>query len=440
MSINRQLPMLCLRGSVANITMANLEEEEQQHVSELTDMIAEHPEMQAKRNSMIHNLQGTIGSDYRDDRAVADNEYYIAIWRGVVNLFYHRKHDFACRACGQSHYVTNRNKVALIDRQQVPCPNCGKVEIEDPGSQDANGEPISGFKPGSFVSLDEYRNVLKSFPADREPPKSRSCIKFIPRDRLYSNPHSIIEDNDQLRKFFGEYVWNYYRQQIRENQRSEHNKQPRRILDKADRVIHQELISLCRKHKLDFYVPDNNSGNKRLSVGVSGYLTPPEFTCDLTLLRRRALSFGITIELTERYIHVLREPDAEIIDGTITAPEHVTFQEDSETDGTYFITQLSYKTVGGYRMEQDDHIAMVDAQDVMEAVRSALPDGVCKAVFDIDSQQGEIYERFSERYGNNTPRKYHIAEFLGVANRTVGMCRDQIKIWCYYHNMAGPSH
>lgn len=81
-------------------------------------------------------------------------------------------------------------------------------------------------------------------------------------------------------------------------------------------------------------------------------------------------------------------------------------------------------------MDQDDHVQLVDTIDVLEIVRISLPDGTCKAVFDIDSGQGSTYHDFSDRFGDGTPKKCHMAEFLGVAHRTIGQCRDQIKIHC----------
>jgi hypothetical protein len=168
-------------------------------------------------------------------------------------------------------------------------------------------------------------------------------------------------------------------------------------------------------------------------VGVTGLLTPPEFTADLTILRQRALAHGITIRTDDRYIKVLKKVGADTITGLVSIPEHVMYQEESEVEGEHIIAQFSFRTVGGNRMDQDDHVAVVDTVDVLEAVRAALPDGTCKAVFDIDTQQGPTYEQFSQRYGDQTPRKCNMAEFLGIAQRTVGLCREQIKV-CYLSN------
>ena len=90
MPIIRQMPELYLRGSMANITMANMTPAERQHASDLVEYIATHENMQNHRMKLWREFGVTIGADYNDDSAAADEEYRIAIWRGVVDLYYHR--------------------------------------------------------------------------------------------------------------------------------------------------------------------------------------------------------------------------------------------------------------------------------------------------------------------------------------------------------------
>ena len=99
MPLQRQLPKLCLRGSIANITMAGITEDEREEIDVMVRKIVTNPDMQSKRASIIRGFQATIGWDFKDDRTIADQEYHIAVWRGVVNLFYHRKYSFRCQAC-----------------------------------------------------------------------------------------------------------------------------------------------------------------------------------------------------------------------------------------------------------------------------------------------------------------------------------------------------
>ena len=434
MSIRRQVPMLCLRGSIANITMANITKEERKHIGILTERIANHPDLRRKRNSIIRGFKNTIGADYRDDRAVADAEYYIAIWRGVVNLFYHRKYTFVCKSCHSAHYRNTRDKLSCIDRQKIPCPNCHCVEITEVGELNQSQQPISGFTTGQFVPYAEYQKIAKQFTGVQKPPTCQSSIKYIPGDRFYDDPDSIIGDSVQLQKFFGEYAWNYCRQHIKENQRSEHKKTPRKIVGRADEIIFQELLALCRKNKLDYY---NNTepSEQPFDIYLTGLLTPPEFSVELSLLRHRALHHKVIIITTEKHISVLKNYDAPNITSLVSMPEHVIYQEDNEKKGDsgHTYDQISYRTVGDARMDPDDHIATVDTNDVMDAIRLALPDGTCKAVFDLDSNQGQIYHEFSQKFGDSPPKKCHMADFLGVAQRTIGICREQIKInMCYY--------
>ncbi len=120
----RQMPGLYLRGSLANITMPNLTSEQRAHVDELFALITTHPEMQRHKARFMKELGTTIAADYADDRVIAEQEYKIAVWKCLVELFYHRKYSFQCKACGSNTYMTKRSKPKVIDRIQIPCPNC----------------------------------------------------------------------------------------------------------------------------------------------------------------------------------------------------------------------------------------------------------------------------------------------------------------------------
>jgi len=426
MPLPRQLPKLCLRGSLANITMANITPQERERINNLTIQIANHPELQPKRTSIIKNYAATIGGDYHD-RSVADNEYLISIWRGVVNLFYHRKYTFRCAACGEAHYTTKRNRIAPIDRQQLVCPNCGQVKVSNAGA--------TGLAVGQFISYDEFENIASQFP-DGQAPSCQTPIEYIPGDRIYQNPEDLLADKVQVRKFFGEVSWNYVRQQIRENARVEHKKDVQTITGRADEIIFQELISLCRKMKLDcrYDLDLSTYKNKTFDVCITGLLTPPEFSAELALLRKRALQNDVVLFSEKNCVCVLKDSSAPFITGKVSMPEHVMYHEECGNDQDGFtIGQLWFKTRGGERMEPDDHVKRTDIMDVLEAIRRALPDGTCQAVFDIVSGQGDTYKAFSDEYGDSSPRKCQIAEFLRVPHRVVGVCRQQIKINCLLH-------
>lgn len=431
MAIVRQMAELYLRGSLANLTMANLTEEEKEHCQQITEYVANHPEMARHRSQVIRELGDTIGADYKDNQAAAA-DYQIAVWRGVVHLFYHRYFTFRCRACGQSHYLTQRRKPKAIDRVQVPCPNCRKVEVVTSGDTD--------LAVGQHITHEEFQDSYKHLVDGQEAPTCKSTIDYIPGEKRYDDPNKIIEDDRQLAKFFGEFVWNYFRQQLRENSRKEHRKAPQKIVGRVDEVITQEIVSLCNKLKIHHsYCPRTQPEKGYWTIGVIGLQTPPEFTIELAELRDKARRYGVRILLTDITIKVKEEPAAPTIESYVVKPEHVLMVDNGTSDDEnecFTVDQISFRTVKAAKMELENHVATVESSDVMRAVRDALPDGDCRKVFDIMSQQGEIYDEFSKEYGDKKPRVTHIARFLGTTSRTVNTYCENIRVVCLANHLV----
>src|SRR4051812_32402114 len=91
----RQMPELFLRGALANQTMRHLTDQERRESQEITLRIAyQEPENGGvgarTMRTFIQALQKTIRGDYKDDSRNAEVDYVIAVWRGVVQLLYHR--------------------------------------------------------------------------------------------------------------------------------------------------------------------------------------------------------------------------------------------------------------------------------------------------------------------------------------------------------------
>lgn len=468
----RQMPELYLRGSLANITMRNLTKSQRNHVDELVAHIAEHPDMQRHRIKVMKELGVTIAADYSDDRAIAEEEYRIAIWRGVVDLFYHRKYTFNCRACSSSTYMTKRSKPKAIDRVQTPCPNCRQVEIENPGDVQLLQEML--VRGEKYITQEAFQDSYKDLPDGFAAPTYKSTIDYVPGQLKYSNPQAIIDDDKQLRKFFGEFVWNYFRQAINENKRKEHKKEPVGILGNTDWLILQELISLCNQMEIDYNFCDKTEPqNGVYSIRLCGLTTPPEFSAEFARLKAKGELYCVPVNVTENTIEVVVTPNAppmpiiqDWVIGSKTErivypfdqppkngrlvsqyqvqvykPEHVSvldnfvsMGDDQEAD--YTISQISYRTVGGYRMDLDDHVTMVDNSEVMQAVRDALPDGHCRDIFDIFSGQGEKYNEFSARYGDGDPAIKAVADFLGITTRAVTNYKQSIKVHSLANNLV----
>lgn len=440
----RQMPELYLRGSLANITMKNLTGEQQDHVANLMEQICTHPEMQRHKIKVMKELGVTIAADYSDDRETAEQEYRVAVWRGVVDLFYHRKYTFECRACKSGIYYTKRSKAKAIDRVQTPCPNCRHVEIEDAGDVPALQERVAN--NDRFMTIEDFQESYKDLPDSFKAPTCRSSISYVPGEKKYNNPQAIIDDEKQLRKFFGEFVWNYFRQQINENKRKEHRKDPIPLLGATDWLLVQEILSLCNQMGVDYnYCEKLEPQGGTYTIKLSGLTTPPEFTAEFARLRAKGNFYGVKISASDIAVEVMVTPDApplptmEDKDGVmwqvkVIKPEHVSVLDNlatsSESDTDFTVTQVNYRTVGGQRMDTENHVDLVDNSEAMIAIRESLPEGQCRTVFDILSQQGDAFLDFSEKYGDGDARDNHIAAFLGITPRAVKNYKELIEMNC----------
>lgn len=436
----RQMPTLYLRGSLANITMKNLTHTQQSHVEGLVKQISDHPDMQRHKIKVMKEFGVTIAADYSDDREIAEEEYRIAIWRGVVDLFYHRKYTFMCGACGSSTYMTKRSKPKAIDRVQTPCPNCRQVEITDAGDVLALQEKFCSGK--KFITQDEFQEVSRDLPDGFKQPAYKSTIDYVAGERKYDDPQAIVDDDAQLRKFFGEFVWNYFRQQINENKREKHRQSPQKISGPADWVILQELLCLCARMEVAYnYCPKSEPKDGVHTVGLFGLSTPPEFTAEFAALRWKAWMHKVPVEVIHSGFTVAICSDAPEITAEVIKPEHVSVLDNfasasDEQDSDFTLSQISYRTVGGHRMDLDNHVETVDNNEVMLVIRGALPDGHCKDIFDILSGQGEQYLAFSAKYGDGDPKNNHIAEFLGITTRAVNTHKQSIVVHTLANNLT----
>lgn len=422
MPIVRQMPELLLRGSLANVTMANLTESERDRVSDVMIKVSNNPEIKRHKSKFITELGNTISADYKDDRSVAEEEFNIAVWRATVSLLYHRKYTFECLACNSNSYNTKKGRSIMMDRQYPVCPNCDKVLVTDPGD--------TSLCKGEYVSNVAFQDSYKHFTSRQRPPACVTPIRFIAGVKTYENPNAVLDDNRQLVKFFTEFVWNYFRQILKENNRTEHQKTPQEISDRADRIIVEEIISLCDSFKQDYHYckktqPQN--GVHQIKIGTSK--TPPEFTSDLIRILERAKNNNIIVHFDTDSIKVLVNINASYITANVIRPEHVMIMDNnhSSTDNENDKQELS--EISDRRSKVlEDHTAIIEAEDAIETIRRSLPDEECRAIFDIWSCRGDSYANFSDEYGDNKACVNHIAQFLGITPRAVKTHKETIKV------------
>lgn len=429
MSIVRQMPQLLLRGSLANITMANLTEAERVVISDTMTKVASHPSIIKHKNKFVKELGDTIGADYKDDRAAAEEEFYIVIWRATVNLLYHRKYSFECASCGEVSYKNKKQKTIIFDRQYPFCPNCGVVRIIHQGE--------TNYQVNSYVDNKEFQDSYKDFLPTQDMPKCESPIKYIPGENIYKDPYKVLEDDRQLVKFYCEFIWNYLRQTLKENNRVEHRKTAQLISGSADYIIVEEIVSLCSGMKIDFsYCSKTQPENGYYNIIISSLQTPPEFTCEFIKLYEKASNHGVSIECGDYCIRVKKSINAPTIEANVVKPEHVLIFDNSNSDDETQAIQVSYRTIRMQQMQQEDHVSAIDTQDVIEIIRQSLPDGQCKQVFDIWAGKGQTYIDFSNEFGDGKPCINHIARYLNITARSVNQYKETIKVCCLAHGLT----
>jgi len=433
----RQLPRLYARGSLANVTMTGLTDDQQAHIKKIVDRVANHPELVKPKHKVMKQYQITIGGDYLDDRATAEQEYLIAVWRGVVSLFYHRDYVFKCRCCGSSTYNTRLGRSKPIDRASPECPNCGAVEITE-----AAGTNLLEY--GQFAAMAYIQEVTRDIPDGVPQPTYKSPIDPIAGDLRYADPQKVIDDPTQLKRFFSEYVYNYYRQQIAENKRAEH-KFPLDIVGRADEIIVEEILNLCTKLGIKHnYCAKTQPENGKYTIKLMGLLTPPEFTAELSHILEKAAENKITIVINQTSLAIVTSESAPIIKASVIKPVHATTLDNvTDSDGNvsdHAVTQASYKTVRGYRMDSEDHVQSVSNTEALTHVRDVLPDGDCQAIFDLYMQDGPTFEEFTKMYGGpngypGKPRLSHIANFLQITSRKIKSYQEMIRLACLANSL-----
>jgi hypothetical protein len=432
-----------MRGSLVNVTMRNMTAQQRQQVRDLVDRILKHPEMQDKKGRIIHKLATTIKADYRDDRSIAEQEFICAVWRFAVDLLAHHRYKFFCVACQSFHRLTKRGKPTPLNRQTIPCENCDKLEVVDPGEIDPEtGLPYSGLVAGSHVTMDEFQDSYKKFPKEWKPPTNITTVQYVSVNKKYTAAQikQILSSNKQLVKMASEFVSNLGRQILAENKRLEHKQKVQPIRERADIVIAKEYVSLCEKDQVE-HTFHPSPFDRCLFIRFPVYLTTPQFAVSCSLLRQRAAQHGIDVCMAADGIRIIKDENAPTIEGSVTEREHVMFQEDTGEEGTdkqQLLQNVCHRTIGGMNLDPEDHVALVDFLDTVEVVSEALPDGDCRKVFHIKIHSGDDWREFAKDYGPGEAKKSHIAAHLGITPNAVTRYMEVIQATCLFYSCHPP--
>lgn len=418
MSRVRQLPEICLRGSLANETMKNLNDEQLAEVDTVFQRIAKHPILDGHKNKVIQKLGATIAGDYFDDRAVAMQEYQVAIWRATVHLLYHSDYEYICESCGKcSYYSSQRRKDIIFNRRYEICPNCNHVRIHDPKDSD--------LEQSAFVDHDQLLVLVSSLQDDgKEPPITRSSVAPIIGKQKVEDPYQIINDPDQVKKYFGQFIWNYFRQIIKENEITKHGKIVQTVSGPADYVTTEAVIGILRDFSITYNYDQRNPRYGQYRVDCNAYVSSPELTLRFCEIIHKVREHGVIIDVDHIKIQVSDlGGEAPMINLGVSKTETVLMMNKASnaTDDIQVDTvdQVVKPDMFG------EGISNFEEQERLSYVREALPDGDCKSIFDLTIGFGKIYDEFiasdprAVQSNNGLARQNKIAKFLGITTKDV---------------------
>ena len=408
----RQMPQSYLRGSLANITMLNLTEEEKQKAQEYFEIVRNHPEMGKHKSKLIQQFGITISGDYKDDPQTAEAEFDIAIWKGIIDLFFHSKYSFKCEACESSTYITKKNKIKTIDRALTPCPNCNKCKISESN--------IDGHEPGNYI---DYAAFLEYIEHDGSMMKVKTTVQPIPLGKKHPNPGIIFEDPDQMRKLMGEYVWNYFRQHISENTRTKSETETT-IIERADIVTALKIINICQKFKIKVQTSEDYSN---IVIIFKTHLTTPEFTVELANVLYKARINNVLVTINSDGIIISKNELAGQLTEKVIVSDLIKLQGNSEEEQEHF----GKISKGGHFVDSENTALQVDLEEALNEVRESLPNGVCRSIFNIKTQYGDDYQKFTDTFPNvDNPHNSQIASHLKIGTRVIHQHMNTIRVVC----------
>lgn len=379
MSIITQLPELCLRGSLANETMAHLTAEEQDRANEVMALVANHPEMEKHKRRYIRDMSTTIGGDYRD-REAAEQDYYVIIWRGVVMLYYHKRYEFECTKCASRTYKNKTGSMSEIRRRDDVCPNCD--------CEGDNGEsPIRAIVVG-----------------DRHP-----------------DPDSVIKDETQMSRWFSQQLANATRQQLRENPITTTTR-TNIVTDYADNQILRSVESLLNGSKVSHQkVKTDKNSTQSASVYFDVQACPSRIIGQISAIRQEAQENGVIVTLDPAGITIQRGPDCKNITQSVTEKVHVTMLTPSQR-GPDTPSPIEVPNEA-----EQDHVAKIISDDFLATVDARLPTENCRAYRQIKSAQGPWYDRYLEQFGDAKVSLKNIEILLGLSKKELTTVRTQVE-------------
>lgn len=427
-----QLPKVFIRGAIATQTMSNMPADDVQKAEDIIKLVLSDPAMAGDKHEFVKQLGATIGGEYRSDPDTAYQEFIIAVWRATIHLMYHKGYTYNCELCGETAYTTSANKVKAFDRQYTICPNCRRTIMVVDGQKTT----CEAAEADNNITI-KYGDATKIIPSTTAKNSLISPIKPIAGQQKVENPEDVIDDDIQRRKWYKVWVWNYLRQILRDNP-IETSKTVVEISGPADEVLADVIISDLREKRVTHYFDRTKERiENELEIDFDTLATEIEFTHRLWPLRKQYNALNVDLRLGDNPYSLKIKPTGAIpiYTDTITnnEPVIVLSRESSNNDGS---DDNNWSDVVDAGIESSDSdVDIYDSHETMNVVRDNLYDDNAKVIFDIYSQTGENWLKYSEKWGDKA-HKAHIAKHLGISVKSVKQYETEIKLKCMMYGMC----
>lgn len=441
-----QLSECYLRGSLMAETAKHLSSAQKEHVASITAQLEQDPDLVRHCGRIVFQLEHTIACDY-SDRVAGTQDLRIALWRGVVYLFYHCDYTYRCAHCDAIEYQSQRGQAVKFTRRLESCPCCGFYEIQDPGA--------SGLDAGTLIHKDEFLALITRLSTSGIPqvqmPSHRSCIMPVPGKKKIENPQAVIDDSVQRKKFFKQFIWNWFKQILKENAIRTHGPERTIIVGAIEEAVIKSIISYLNSRQIQYnYVPaDNPHGGKYVMSFSSENLSPTERWV-LYDIYREGLVHGAMISVGA-YEWSFRDGSGSQMNYAPTTSGRFEIKDMGIRSPVISVltTQESRVAVVGSDNEdmpnpvdQVEHTMYSDTEELerrelYDLILSELTNGNSRKIFSIFIGR-ELYEQFITQFPESVrqPRQNQIAQFLGCTAKEVKRCMVEIRLRCIAHGIG----
>lgn len=424
MSRLMQMPGLYLRGSIATQTMSTLTPKQVLEIEKIVQEVGGDYALAPDKHEFIKQLGATIGGDYKSNKEAAAQEFYIALWRATVYLLHHRSYEYICTLCGASEH----NKI-IFDRTTPICPHC---------NQTFHNDQTATYKSNKKKHwlCDENDNIIVEAKTKTALSKNvKSPLKVAWGAQKIEDPHKIISDKTQRSKWYSTWIWNYFRQILLENTIKTHDKQQVEISGPADYIAYCVILNDLKLHKNKHQVSESG---KEYTICTNILAIPPEFSYRLSAIVKEYSNYNINFTIKNNYIIIEKHKNAEIVSTCIDTNQVVSnlsmdTPSDADSNESNWSDAIDFNSGATY----DGNLNSYISDEAMSRIRNELRDVKLQYAFDIFSQSGIGWHKYSDTCGNEQVRKSTMAKFLEVTTKQIDHYKEMIAAQCALHGLCG---